>query len=94
MESPLNYTSTDLEQAAIAKLRSLVPFLPQDSKIFREPWGRSTVLCFDFASCPHLYSVNQDQSRIISQAIFELGLANSMIFRMGSKIIGWKKINP
>lgn len=92
MESPLNYTSTDFEQAALTKLRSLVPFLPQDSKIFREPWGRSTILCFDFASCPHLFNVNQDQTRIISQAVMQLGLANSIMFRMGSKIIGWKQI--
>jgi len=53
MESPLNCNSADFEQAALAKFRSLVAFLPQDSKIFREPWGRSTVLCLDFANCPH-----------------------------------------
>lgn len=93
MESPLNCTSTEFEQAALSKLRFLVPFLPQDSKIFREPWGRSTVLCFDFSSCPHLFSVDQDQYRQISLAIYKLGLANSMMFRMGSKILGWKKVS-
>ena len=93
MESP-NCTSSDFERAALAKFRSLVTFLPQDSKIFREPWGRSTVLCFDFANCPHLFSVDREQARSLSQAIATLGLANSMIFRIGSKIVGWKKVKP
>lgn len=93
MESS-NCTSSDFERAALAKLRSLVTFLPQDSKIFREPWGRSTVLCFDFANCPHLFSVDREQARSLSQAIARLGLANSMTFRIGSKIVGWKKVKP
>ncbi|MEL6500596.1 MAG: hypothetical protein AAFY63_09960 [Cyanobacteria bacterium J06643_13] len=91
---PLDCTSADFEQAALAKFRSLVSFLPQDSTIFREPWGRSTVLCFDFVNCPHLFSVDQEQARCLSKAIAELGLADSMIFRMGSKIVGWKKVRP
>ena len=94
MESPLNYTSANFEQAALTRFRSLVTFLPQDSKICREPWGRSTVLCFDFANCPHLFRVDREQARSLSQAIATLGLANSMIFRIGSKIIGWKKVKP
>ncbi len=89
---PLDCTSADFEQAALAKFRSSVSFLPQDSKIFRESWGRSTVLCFDFVNCPHLFDVNQEQARSLSQAIINLGLADSMIFRMGSKILGWKKV--
>lgn len=92
MDSPLNCTSANFEQVALTKFRFLAPFLPKDSKIFREPWGRSTVLCIDFANCPHLFSVDQEQSRLLSQAIAELGLANSMIFRIGSKIVGWKNV--
>ena len=94
MESPLNYTSANFEQAALTKFRSLVAFLPQDSKIRREPWGRSTVLCIDFGNCPHLLSVNQEQTRLLSQAIASLSLADSIIFRIGSKIVGWKKVKP
>ena len=52
MESPFNSTSADFEQAALARFRRLVSFLPQGSKVFREPWGRSTVLCLDFSNCP------------------------------------------
>ncbi|HEY9770994.1 MAG TPA: hypothetical protein V6C71_21290 [Coleofasciculaceae cyanobacterium] len=94
MESLPNCTSANFEQAALAKFRSLVSFLPQDSKIFREPWGRSTVLCLDFENCPHLFDVDQEQDRLISQAIARLGLANSMTFRIGSKTIGWKQVKP
>ena len=93
MESS-NYTSSEFEQAALAKFRSLVTFLPQDSKIFREPWGRSTVVCFDFANCPHLFRVDREQMRSLSQAVSRLGLAQSMTFRIGSKIVGWKSVKP
>ena len=92
MESPLNYTSANFEQVALSKFRSLVAFLPQDIKIFRETWGRSTVVCIDFANCPHLFSVDQEQARLLSNAIAQLGLTTSVIFRIGSKIVGWKKI--
>ena len=92
MESPLNYTSSNFEKVALAKFRTLVGCLPQDSKIFREPWGRSTVLCIDFASCPHLFHIDSEQTRLLGVAIAKLGLANSVIFRIGSKIVGWKKI--
>jgi hypothetical protein len=92
MESPLNCTSANFEQVALARLRSLAACLPEDCKIFREPWGRSTVLCIDFANCPHLFDLDQKQANLLSQAIATLGLANSIIFRIGNKIVGWKKI--
>jgi hypothetical protein len=93
MESPLNCTSANFEQVAIARFRSLATCLPQDSKIFREPWGRSTVLCIDFADCPHLFNIDQEQADLLSQGISKLGLAHSIIFRIGSKIVGWRKVN-
>lgn len=93
MESPLNCTSANFEQVALARFRSLANFLPQETKIFREPWGNSTVLCIDFANCPHLFNLDQEQALLISQAIATLGLAHSVIFRIGSKTVGWKKVN-
>jgi hypothetical protein len=87
-----NCTSADFEQAALARFRSLVGFLPPSSKISRELSGRSTVLCLDFADCPHLFSFDQEQVHYLSQAIADLSLADSMIFRIGSKIVGWKKV--
>lgn len=92
MESPLNCTSADFELVALSKFRSLVTFLPSDAKISREPWGRSTVLCIDFANCPHLFNVDQKQAELLSDAIAQLGLTSSVIFRIGNKIVGWKKM--
>ena len=92
MESPLNCTSANFELTALNRLRSLVNFLPRDAEVFREPWGRSTVLCIDFANCPHLSSVDREQVTLLSNAIAELGLTSSIIFRIGNKIIGWKKV--
>ena len=92
MESPLSFTSANFELLAIARFRSLASFLPQDAEISREPWGRSTVLCIDFANCPHLFSVNQEQAKLLSEAIARLGLTTSVIFRIGRKIVGWKKL--
>lgn len=91
---PLNCTSADFERAALTRLRNLVDFIPQDSTVFREPWGRSTVLCVDFANCPHLFDVDRERIRSLSQAIATLGLGDSMIFRLGSKTVGWKKVRP
>lgn len=92
MESPLNCTSANFEQVALAKFRSLAAFLPHDSKILREPWGASTALCIDFANCPHLVNLDQEQAHLLSMAIAKLGLANSIIFRIGSKTVGWTNV--
>ena len=93
MESPLNCTSTNFEKAALSKLRSLAHCIPKNSEISREPWGRSTVLCIDFANCPHLFPLTSEETKLLAMAIQELGLANSVIFRVGSKIMGWKTLN-
>ncbi|WP_036485648.1 hypothetical protein [Myxosarcina sp. GI1] len=92
MDSLPNSTSASFEKAALAKFRSLADCLPQDSKIFREPWGRSTVLCIDFESCPQFFPIDRQQTELLAQALAKLGLANSIIFRDGSKIMGWKKM--
>jgi hypothetical protein len=93
MESPLDCTSTNFEKIALQRFRSLASCLPEDIKIFREPWGRSTVLCLDFARCPNLFLTTQANINLLAEAIQELGLANSVIFRIGKKIMGWKRID-
>jgi hypothetical protein len=92
MESPLNSTSSNFEKVALDKFRFLANCLPENIKIFREPWGRSTVLCIDFENCPQLFPLDREQTSRLAGAIEELGLANSVIFRIGSKIMGWKKL--
>jgi hypothetical protein len=93
MESPLDCTSTNFEKIALQKFRFLATCLPEDIRVFREPWGRSTVLCLDFDNCPHLFMTTQAKINLIATAIQQLGLANSIIFRIGKKIMGWKRID-
>lgn len=42
--SPLNYTSIDLELEAIQRFRTLAPFLPRACRVSRELDGSSTSL--------------------------------------------------
>ena len=88
--SSFDCTSADFEKAALYRFRSLVTFLPGDCKVFREPWDCSTVLCLDFANCPgYLYLVTQNGDLLVNSAQ-ELGLANAIIFRIGTKFMGWR----
>ena len=92
MESPLNSTSMDLEKAVISRFQMLTGNFLGKSRIFREPWGNSTVLCIDFESRPYIFPLTREQSHILRLAIEQLGLANSIIFRTNNKVLGWKKI--
>lgn len=92
MESRLDCTSTNFEKISLSRFRSIVNCLPQASKIFREPWGRSTVICIDFVDCPNLFPLTPKQIEMLTEAIRELGLSPSVIFRVDKKILGWKKI--
>lgn len=92
-ESPLNYNSADFERVAIELFRTLATSIPQASKVFRETWGCSTVLCIDFEACPHLLPGTRTQIHNLTVAAQKLGLTNSIIFRIGNRTIGWEKIN-
>ena len=93
MASPLNCTSNNFEKVSLSRFRFLAKCLHQDIKVFREPWGRSTVICIDFMDCPHSFPLTPEQMGMLSEAIKELGLSCSVIFRVGKKILGWKKID-
>jgi hypothetical protein len=86
--SASDYTSAHLEKVALSRFRSSVNFLPQDCRIFREPWDCSTILCLDFAYCPSLLEVVKGEDRALVRAAQELGLANALIFRIGNKFMG------
>jgi len=88
---PINTTTAEFEKAAIARFRSLASFIPDNCKVFREPWNRSTVLCLDFAPCPDRLENIKAQSNLLVVAASELGLANSVIFRLGNQVRGWSK---
>ena len=92
MESPLDCTSTNFEKIALSRFCSLVKCLPHNITIFREPWGVSTVICIDFINCPQSFPLTPKQIKLLTEAIEKLGLSNSVIFRVGKKILGWKKV--
>jgi hypothetical protein len=92
MESPLNCTSADLEKEVIARFQLLTGNFLGNSRIFREPWGNSTVLCIDFESFPYLFPLTREQTHVLRLAMRQLGLANSVIFRSNNKVLGWKKL--
>jgi hypothetical protein len=87
--SHFDCTSADFEKAALNRFRSLVAFLPQDCKVFREPWECSTILCLDFADCPNYLKTVRQQAQQLFAALQELGLANAIVFRIGNKFMGW-----
>jgi hypothetical protein len=91
-QSSFNCTSHEFEQAALNRFRSLVAFIPQECKIFREPWDSSTVLCLDFQACPYFLQVIQEQSDLLLNVVKDLALAKSVIFRLGNHVRGWRAI--
>ena len=88
---PLNY-SLDLEIEAIKRLRSFIPELPQECRVFRKLKGASTLLCLDFVDCPRELSRSMEQFGLLAIVSYHLGLAESLIFMIDQQIIGWTTI--
>lgn len=96
--SPLNCASIDLEIEAIKRFRDLAPFLSPECRVFRELNGRSIVLCLDFTACPQDLKMNQEEWQEFAQLLVHssryLGLANSLVFKRGDRLLGWMNLNP
>jgi hypothetical protein len=86
------YTSANLEKVAIERLRTLLPFLSVKCKIYREIWGQTTALCLDLQDCPNFLEIMRKKSPLITKTSRDLGLANSLVFRFGNKILGWETV--
>ena len=95
--SPLNCTSIDLELEAIQRFRSLSPFLDPECLVFRSLNGQSTVLCLDFTACPQNLTPNKKEwtelAKLLLHSSHYLGLANSLVFKNGEKIVAWMNLN-
>ncbi|MDJ0696706.1 hypothetical protein [Mastigocoleus sp. MO_188.B34] len=95
--SPLNYTSIDLEIETIKRFRSLAPFLSTECLVFREFNGDSTILCLDFAACSQDLKMNKEEWRefavLLAHSSNYLGLANSLVFKNGDRVVGWITLN-
>ncbi len=94
--SPLNCTSIDLELEAIQRFRDLAPFLDPECRVFRELNGRSIVLCLDFTACPQDLKMNKQEWQEFAQLLVHsshyLGLANSLVFKRGDRILAWMSL--
>ena len=90
--SQSDYTSANLEKVVMKRFRILLPFLSPKCKIYREVWSQTTALCLDIKDCPNLMEIIREKSSLITQTSHNLGLANSLVFRCGNKILGWKTI--
>lgn len=93
MESPLNCTSAELEKEVIDRFQLLTGNFFGKSDIFRESWGNSTVLCIKFETNPYIFPLTREQTHILRLAVKQLGLTNSVIFRVQNKVLGWKKLD-
>ncbi len=95
--SPLNCTSIDLEIEAIQRFRIRAPFLDPKCQVFRELNGRYTILCLDFTACPQELKTNKEEwqefARLLTDSSHELGLANSVVFKKGDRIVSWMTLN-
>ena len=89
--SPIHGISMDLEIEAIRRFRDFAPFLNPECRVFRQLKGHSTVLCLDFTACPQDLNMNQKDWQEFTQLLIlsshYLGLANSLMFKVGKRII-------
>lgn len=86
--SSFDCTSEYFEKVALTRFRSLAAFVPQDCKIFREPWDCSTILCLDFANCPDKLNSVIEKAALLVSAAQTLGLTNAIVFRIANKFVG------
>ncbi len=94
--SPLNFTSIDLEIEAIKRFRDLAPLLSPECRVFRELNGGSIVLSLDFAACPQELKMNKEEWQEFAQLLIHsslyLGLANSLVFKRGDRLLAWMNL--
>ncbi|MDJ0718512.1 MAG: hypothetical protein QNJ54_30520 [Prochloraceae cyanobacterium] len=93
--SPTNdEISSELEEEAIKRFRELALIISEKSQIFRQIDNGICVLYLDFIDCPEECSFMMENSVLLTLAAHQLGLANFLVFQIGSKIKGWAKISP
>jgi hypothetical protein len=88
--SPLKYSSADLEIEAINRFRSLSPFLPRECRVFRQLEGRSTSLCLDFTNCPQELENPEELpelAMLLALSSHYLGLSYSILLKIGDRVI-------
>ena len=86
--SPHDLCCIDLEMEAIARFRSLVPFLPKQCRVFRVLEKECPILCLDFTDCPaELPSNLNDFAFLLALSSHYLGLADILMFKVNDEIV-------
>ena len=90
--SPIAGFSEELEQEAINRFRQLTAVVPLNCHIFRRIDDRVITLYLDFRACPQELSVILKNYTLLARVSHQLGLANSLVFTLGKRIIGWTNL--
>jgi hypothetical protein len=89
--SPLKYSSADLEVEALKRFRLLSPVIPKECRLYRKIEKNSPILCLDFADCPQELSLATEELQelviLLALSSHYLGLANSIVLKLGDRII-------
>jgi len=91
-KSALNFTSKAFETEILNRFRVIVGILPSDCKLFREPWGSSTVLALDFSACLYHLEIVKENSATLLDNLERLGMGKSIIFRNGSHVKAFRHV--
>ncbi|TRU31054.1 MAG: hypothetical protein EWV50_06680 [Microcystis aeruginosa Ma_MB_F_20061100_S20] len=90
--SSFDCTSANFEKAALSHFRTLVAFLPDNCRIYRQTWEFSTVLCLDFLDCVQGLAITRQNFAHLVNVTQELGLGQAIILKVGNKIVEWHRL--
>ena len=89
---PIDSTSAELEELALGKFRELTVIVPKKCQIFRQIDAGVVTLYLDFIACPKELATTMKNSGLLAIVSHQLGLADSLVFRIGSQLLGWTNI--
>ena len=77
----------------MSHFRTLVAFLPDNCRVYRQTWEFSTVLCLDCLACLSELAIARDNFSHLVRVTQELGLGQAIILKVGNKIIEWHRLS-
>ncbi|ARI82776.1 hypothetical protein BH695_3497 [Microcystis aeruginosa PCC 7806SL] len=77
----------------MSHFRTLVAFLPDNCRIYRQTWEFSTVLCLDCLACLEGLAITRQNFAHLVNVTQELGLGQAIILKVGNKIVEWHRLN-
>ena len=90
--SQFDHMSRALEREVIKRFRGLLPFIPRQCRIFRQLNRHKTILYLDFTAYPQYLKMNEqkwsDLTIWLALSCNQLGLAHSVVWKDGERIVG------